>query len=247
MAKILSTTLFHQADMSEKILIVEDEPDILRLVDFNLRAAGYQTVKASTGKDALEKARAERPNLVLLDLMLPDIRGTEVCVQLKNDPRTSGIPVVMLTAKSEEVDRVVGFELGADDYIAKPFSPRELTLRIRAILRRGKGSSQEESTGEIIRFGEIEVDTGRHRVFVSGEELQLTHLEFRLFTTFLKRRGRVQSRDTLLNDVWDMNAAVTTRTVDTHVKRLREKLGSAGRYIETVRGIGYRFQEDENG
>lgn len=232
--------------MSEKILIVEDEPDILRLVEFNLKAAGYQTIKATTGKEALEKARSERPHLVLLDLMLPDIRGTEVCVQLKNDPRTASIPIVMLTAKSEEVDRVVGFELGVDDYIAKPFSPRELALRVRAILRRGKSGGSEDDQGEVIRFGEIEVDTGRHRVFVNGEELQLTHLEFRLFTTFLKRRGRVQSRDTLLNDVWDMNAAVTTRTVDTHVKRLREKLGDAGRYIETVRGIGYRFQEDES-
>lgn len=230
--------------MAEKILIVEDEPDILRLIEFNLKAAGYTTLRAMTGRDALEKARLERPNLVLLDLMLPDIRGTEVCMQLKGDPKTAHIPVVMLTAKSEEVDRVVGFELGADDYITKPFSSRELTLRVRAILRRGKAGTPEDSVGEIIRFGEIEVDTGRHRVFVEGEELQLTNLEFRLFTTFLKRRGRVQSRDTLLSDVWGLNAAVTTRTVDTHVKRLREKLGVAGRYIETVRGIGYRFQED---
>ena len=232
--------------MSEKVLIVEDEPDILRLVEFTLKAAGYSTLRATTGKEALEKARSERPQLVLLDLMLPDIRGTEVCVQLKNDPRTASIPVVMLTAKSEEVDRVVGFELGADDYIAKPFSPRELSLRVRAVLRRGKGRAPEEGPGEVIRFGDISVDTGRHRVFVGDEEILLTHLEFRLFETFLRRRGRVQSRDTLLNDVWDMNAAVTTRTVDTHVKRLREKLGSAGRYIETVRGIGYRFHEDED-
>lgn len=229
--------------MSEKILIIEDEPDILRLIEFNLRAAGYSTLRAMTGREGIDKARLEKPDLVLLDLMLPDIRGTEVCMQLKNDASTGHIPIVMLTARSEEVDRIVGFELGADDYITKPFSARELTLRVRAILRRGRQGPPEEEAGEIIQFGEIEVDTGRHRIFVDGEELQLTHLEFRLFTTFLKRKGRVQSRDTLLNDVWGVSAAVTTRTVDTHVKRLREKLGVAGRYIETVRGIGYRFQE----
>lgn len=229
--------------MTDKILIIEDEPDILRLLEFNLRSVGYSTLRATTGREGLDKAKLEKPSLVLLDLMLPDIRGTEVCMQLKGDPQTAHIPVVMLTARSEEVDRIVGFELGADDYITKPFSSRELTLRIRAILRRGRVQQPEEEAGEIIHFGEIEVDTGRHRIFVAGEELQLTHLEFRLFTTFLKRRGRVQSRDTLLNDVWGVSAAVTTRTVDTHVKRLREKLGVAGRYIETVRGIGYRFQE----
>lgn len=230
--------------MAEKILIVEDELDILRLVEFNLKAAGYTTIRAMTGREALDKARTERPALVLLDVMLPDIRGTEVCMQLKNDPKTANIAIVMLTAKSEEVDRVVGFELGADDYITKPFSARELTLRIRAILRRGRVGVAEEPEGEVIRFAEIEIDTGRHRAFVEDDELQLTSLEFRLLTTFLKRRGRVQSRDTLLSDVWGVNAAVTTRTVDTHVKRLREKLGVAGRYIETVRGMGYRFQED---
>lgn len=229
--------------MSEKILIIEDEPDILRLLEFNLRAAGYTTLRATTGREGLEKARIEKPSLVLLDLMLPDIRGTEVCMQLKSDAKTAHIAVVMLTARSEEVDRIVGFELGADDYITKPFSARELVLRIRAVLRRGQVNQPDDTPGEVLHFGEVEVDTGRHRVRVDGEEVQLTHLEFRLFTTFLKRKGRVQSRDTLLNDVWGVSAAVTTRTVDTHVKRLREKLGVAGRYIETVRGIGYRFQE----
>jgi two-component system phosphate regulon response regulator PhoB len=230
--------------MTEKILIVEDEPDILKLVEFNLKSAGYSTMRAMTGREALEKVRLEKPALIVLDLMLPDIRGTEVCAQLKADKRTASIPIVMLTARSEEVDRVVGFELGADDYITKPFSSRELTLRVRAILRRTNSKKSAAGEDEILRFGEITVDTGRHRVWVNDEEQQLTNLEFKLFTTFLKRRGRVQSRDTLLNDVWGLNAAVTTRTVDTHVKRLREKLGEAGRYIETVRGIGYRFQEE---
>lgn len=229
--------------MTDTILIIEDEPDILRLLEFNLRAAGYATVSAMTGRDGLEKARLSKPALVLLDLMLPDIRGTEVCKQLKNGDSTAHIPVVMLTARSEEVDRIVGFELGADDYITKPFSSRELILRIRAILRRGRQGVVDEDEGQVLYFGELEIDTGRHRVFVAGSELQLTQLEFRLVTTFLKRKGRVQSRDTLLNDVWGVSAAVTTRTVDTHVKRLREKLGVAGSYIETVRGIGYRFQE----
>ena len=230
--------------MTDKILIVEDEPDILKLVEFTLRNAGYQTLRATNGREALDKVRSERPSLVILDLMLPDIRGTEICAQIKADRRTAHIPVIMLTARSEEVDRVVGFEIGADDYMTKPFSARELTLRIRAILRRTGARPQETAEAdEVIRFGEIAIDTGRHRVWVDDEELLLTNLEFRLFLTFLKRRGRVQSRDTLLNDVWGLNAAVTTRTVDTHVKRLREKLGTAGRYIETVRGIGYRFQE----
>jgi|SRR5690554_2837593 len=229
--------------MTDTILIIEDEPDILRLLEFNLRNSGYATVGAMNGRDGVEKARRSKPSLVLLDLMLPDIRGTEVCKQLKSDPSTSHIPVVMLTARSEEVDRIVGFELGADDYITKPFSTRELILRIRAILRRSRQGGPAEEEGEVLHFGELEVDTGRHRIFVEGIELQLTQLEFRLVTTFIKRKGRVQSRDTLLNDVWGVDAAVTTRTVDTHVKRLREKLGVAGRYIETVRGIGYRFQE----
>jgi two-component system phosphate regulon response regulator PhoB len=229
--------------MSEKILIVEDEGDILKLVDFTLRKAGYSTIRASSGREALDAVQRTLPDLVVLDLMLPDIRGTDICTRLKQDERTAGIPVIMLTAKSEEIDRVVGFELGADDYMTKPFSARELALRVRAILRRTKSSPEQTSKEEVLRFGEVTIDTGRHRAWIRDEEVHLTNLEFDLLSTFIRRRGRVQSRDTLLNDVWGLNAAVTTRTVDTHVRRLREKLGDIGDYIETVRGIGYRFIE----
>lgn len=230
--------------MSDKILIVDDEVDLLKMVDFNLRGAGFATLQAQNGRDALKLARAESPALILLDLMLPDMAGTEVCRQLKTDPATRDIPVIMVTAKAEEIDRVVGFELGADDYVTKPFSPRELVLRVKVMMKRVRrpvGADAEEK--ETLRFAEIVVDAPRHRVTVADEEIPLTALEFRLLSTFIRRRGRVQSRERLLDDVWGIDVEVTTRTVDTHVKRLREKLGQGGRYIETVRGIGYRFSE----
>jgi len=230
--------------MADKILIVDDEIDLLKMLDFNLRGAGYATVQAQTGKDALRLARSEKVSLILLDLMLPDIQGTEVCRQLKGDPATRDIPVIMVTAKAEEIDRVVGFELGADDYVTKPFSPRELVLRVKALVKRARRTGSGAATGaEVLAFGEIVIDESRHRVTVGDDEPQLTALEFRLLSTFVKRRGRVQTRERLLDDVWGIDVEVTTRTVDTHVKRLREKLGEAGRYIETVRGVGYRFCE----
>lgn len=230
--------------MTEKILIVDDEVDLLRMVDFSLRSAGFSTLSAQNGKDALRLARNDRPDLILLDLMLPDIMGTEVCRALKADAATKDIPVIMVTAKGEEIDRVVGFEIGAEDYVTKPFSPRELILRIRSLLRRSQRTAEVQGQEpESLSFGEISIDQARHRVMVAGEELQLTALEFRLLTTFIKRKGRVQSRERLLDDVWGIDVEVTTRTVDTHVKRLREKLGDAGRYVETVRGVGYRFSE----
>jgi two-component system phosphate regulon response regulator PhoB len=221
------------------VLIVDDEQDLLSVLDFNLRAAGFETILATTGEQALLQLRRRVPDLVLLDLMLPDLPGTEVCRQIKADPRTKHVPVVMLTAKGEEVDRVVGFELGADDYVTKPFSVRELVLRLRAILRRGSGGRAPERPPE--RVGPIRVDVEGHRAYVDGAEMQLTPLEFKLLTTFMARLGRVQSRDQLLEDVWEMSAEVETRTVDTHVKRLREKLGSGRDLLETVRGIGYRL------
>lgn len=230
--------------MSETILIVDDEEDLLEMVEFNLEKAGFRTLVAERGEQALAIAREEKPDLILLDLMLPDIQGTEVCRILKSDERTREIPIIMVTAKGEEIDRVVGFELGADDYVVKPFSPRELTLRVRALLKRSsRGAVEEEQATPTLEFGEIRVDQARHRVWVQGEEVQLTALEFRLLSTFVRRRGRVQSRERLLDDVWGIDVGVTTRTVDTHVKRLREKLGAAGRYVETVRGVGYRFSE----
>jgi two-component system phosphate regulon response regulator PhoB len=221
------------------VLLVDDERDLLSLLDFNLRAAGFETILATTGEQALREARRRVPDLVLLDLMLPDVSGTEVCRQLKGDPRTRHVPVVMLTAKGEELDRVVGFELGADDYVTKPFSVRELVLRLRAVTRRSAGARGHERPPEAV--GPIRVDVDAHRAFADGEEIQLTPLEFRLLATLMARLGRVQSRERLLEDVWGMSSELETRTVDTHVKRLREKLGSGRDLLETVRGIGYRL------
>jgi two-component system phosphate regulon response regulator PhoB len=222
-----------------RILVVEDEADILDVLDYNLRRDGHEVVLAPTAKEGLRHARERRPDLVLLDLMLPDGSGTELCKTLRQDPATRGVRVVMLTAKGEEIDRVIGFELGADDYIVKPFSVRELLLRVQAVLRRVATSE----VGETTQFGMLRVDRGAHRVWVDGQEVELTALEFKLLLTLHDRRNRVQTRDALLSDVWKIDADVTTRTVDTHVKRLREKLGSAGIYVQTVRGVGYRFAE----
>jgi two-component system phosphate regulon response regulator PhoB len=221
------------------VLLVDDEKDLLSLLDFNLRAAGFETTLATTGEQALRELRRKVPDLVLLDLMLPDLSGTEVCRQIKGDARTKHVPVVMLTAKGDEVDRVVGFEMGADDYVTKPFSVRELILRLKAVLRRG-GPARERAQPPA-RVGPLHVDVDAHRAFVDGGEIQLTPLEFRLLTTLMARLGRVQSREQLLEDVWEMSSDLETRTVDTHVKRLREKLGSGRDLLETVRGIGYRL------
>src|SRR5690242_3799443 len=223
-----------------RILVVEDEKDLQDVLAYNLRQAGHDPVVVSVGHDALERIRQEPPDLVLLDLMLPDMSGTDVCRTLKSDPATRHIPVIMLTAKGEEIDRVVGFELGADDYVVKPFSVRELLLRISAVLRRGAVEAAEESEGRV-QFGCLTFDRAAHRAWVDGQEVELTALEFKLLVTLYDRRDRVQSRATLLDDVWGITADITTRTVDTHVKRLREKLVSARDYIETVRGVGYRF------
>jgi two-component system phosphate regulon response regulator PhoB len=220
------------------VLIVDDERDLVRVVEFNLQQAGYETTAAYTGEEALQKVRHRVPDLVVLDLMLPDISGTEVCRQIKASPRSRQVPVLMLTARTDEVDRVVGFEVGADDFVTKPFSVRELVLRIRAILRRGAGPQADDVREEV---GPIRVDPEAHRAYVEGEEVALTALEFKLLTTFMSRLGRVQTRETLLQDVWGMASDLQTRTVDTHVKRLREKLGAGRDLIETVRGIGYRM------
>jgi len=220
--------------------VVEDEADLQEVLQYNLRQAGFDVVATQRGREALGLARAERPNVILLDLMLPDVPGTDVCRTLKSDPQTSAIPVVMLTAKGEEIDRVVGFELGAEDYVVKPFSVRELVLRIQAILRRNEAPVERARP---IDFGILRIDRDAYRVWVESDEVELTRLEFKLLVTLYDRRNRVQSRTTLLQDVWGVTADVTTRTVDTHVKRLREKLGRAGDYVETVRGVGYRFAE----
>lgn len=222
------------------ILVVEDEQDLRDVLEYNLVQSGYEVVTASTGADALSLIQQSEPNLVLLDLMLPDISGTEICKMLKGNARTRRIPVMMLTARGEEIDRVVGFELGADDYVVKPFSVRELLLRIGAVLRRSVGPQPERDRDDI-QFGCLKIDREAHRVWVETVEIELTALEFKLLLTLFDRRNRVQTRSTLLDDVWGIQADITTRTVDTHVKRLREKLESARMYVETVRGVGYRF------
>jgi two-component system phosphate regulon response regulator PhoB len=225
--------------MSGLILVVDDERDLVSTLEYNLQKEGYQTRSALTGREALEAAELQPiPDLILLDLMLPDLPGSEVCRKLRASERLAHVPIVMLTAKGEEIDRVVGFEVGADDYVVKPFSVRELMLRVRAILKRSSPDHPEE---DVLVFGRLRVDRGGHRAWVDDVEVALTALEFRLLATFIERKGRVQTRDALLSDVWGIDADVTTRTVDTHVKRLREKLGAAGKYIETLRGVGYRF------
>lgn len=224
----------------KKILIVEDEPDVIEMLKRQLdRAGSYHTITAPDGSSGIKKAREEAPALIVLDLMLPAMSGLEVCRVLKSDGMTRAIPIIMLTAKAEEVDRIVGLEFGADDYVTKPFSPRELVLRIGAILRRISAPSIEKK----LAAAGIVIDTERHDVRVAGKQVDLTAVEFKLLCMLMQRRGRVQSRDRLLNEVWGYEAAIDTRTVDTHVRRLREKLGKRSDLIETVRGFGYRFRE----
>ena len=223
----------------QTILIIEDEKDLAELLAFNLEKEGYRTVIALDGPEGLEAAARVIPDLVLLDLMLPGMLGTEVCRSLKKSESTARIPVIMLTAKGEEIDKVVGFEVGAEDYVVKPFSTRELLLRVKAVLRR---SAAEVVENAVIKVGPISIDTDRHLVAINGEEITFTTTEFNLLHTLVKRLGRVQSRDVLLRDVWGYNFVEDTRTVDTHVTRLRTKMGEAGDMIKTVRGFGYKME-----
>jgi DNA-binding response OmpR family regulator len=229
-------------NMKPKILVVDDEPDALELIGFNLKAAGYDVITAEDGNTALRKARVQRPAAILLDLMIPEVDGLEVCKILRRDAETSGIPIIMVTAKAAEVDRVLGLELGANDYITKPFSPRELVLRVKNLLQR---SAPVETAQDRYQVGELSVDIPRHEVRVNRAVIDLTPTEFKLLTTLMDRRGRVQSREKLLQDVWEYENFIDTRTVDTHMRRLREKLGKAARFLDTVRGVGYRFRDDE--
>lgn len=221
--------------------MVDDEPEAVELVEFNLKQAGYEVATAADGAEALKKTRALLPSLIVLDLMLPEMDGLEVCKMLRRDPATAAIPIVMLTAKAAEIDRVLGLELGADDYLTKPFSPRELVLRVKKLLSRGRGKADEMET---LAFGDLMIDVPRHLVSWRGRKVDLTATEFKLLTILAQRRGRVQSRDHLLRDVWEYNTLVDTRTVDTHMRRLREKLGPASKFLDTVRGVGYRFVEN---
>ncbi len=227
--------------MKPKILVADDEPDVLHLVAANFRAAGWEVLTAEDGPGALAEMREKGADLIVLDLMLPGLSGLEVCRMLKGDPATAAIPIVMLTAKAEEVDRIVGLELGADDYLTKPFSPRELVLRVKNVLRRA--SKPEPTVTAVLTLGPIVLDRERFHVTVGGKPVEFTATELKLLTLLMERRGRVQSREVLLNDVWGYESVIDTRTVDTHVRRLREKLGEAADYLETVRGFGYRFSD----
>jgi len=220
--------------LTARVLVVDDEPDLLELVRINLAQSGYTVETAASGSDALAALRRAPPDVMILDLMLPDLSGTELCARVRADQRLAALPIIMLTAKSEEIDRVVGLELGADDYVTKPFSPRELALRVRA------------PTGEearVLEHGALRVDPDSHRASVDGREITLTAKEFQLLVALMGRPGRVMTRERLLDEVWGSDITVTSRTIDTHLKRLREKLGRAGDLIETVRGVGYRFAE----
>jgi two-component system phosphate regulon response regulator PhoB len=223
-----------------KVLVVEDEPEMAEMMSRHLRQAGFEVVLAENGRLALERVRLEGPQLLLLDLVLPDLDGFEVCKRLRRDPVTEGIPIIIVTGRSSEMDRVLGFELGADDYVTKPFSLRELTLRIRRSLDRHQPSGRDADT---LVFGELAIDVPGHRVLVKGRDVDLTATEFRLLTALARRRGRVQTRDQLLLEVWHHGEeeGIDARTVDTHVRRLRDKLSNSADYVETVRGVGYRF------
>ncbi len=222
------------------ILVIEDEPDIRKNLEYNLSREGFSVSSVGSLKDGFKSLDSNTYSLILLDLMLPDGSGLDLCKKIKSNSHLEAIPIIILTAKDDEVDKVVGFELGADDYVTKPFSVRELILRIKAVLKRGQKDSKEIVEVER-QFGDLRIDVESHEVHVDSNPIELTALEFRLLNELVDKRGRVQSRDQLLSEVWGYNAEVTTRTVDTHIKRLREKLGPMGKYVQTIRGVGYKF------
>jgi two-component system phosphate regulon response regulator PhoB len=223
----------------QTILVIDDEKDLADLLAFNLENEGYRCIVAEDGMFGLETAQRHHPDLILLDLMLPGMHGTEVCKHLKYSDRTANIPIIMISAKGEEIDKVVGFEVGADDYVVKPFSVRELLLRVKAVLRH---STPDRVPEPLIEVGAVSIDTGRHVVCVNGETIPFTSTEFNLLHTLINRQGRVQSREVLLRDVWGYNYIDDTRTVDTHITRLRTKMGKAGEMIKTIRGFGYKLE-----
>ena len=228
--------------MASRILIIEDEPDIRKTIDYNLSKESFEVFQAASIAEGEQAIQQHKPDLVILDLMLPDGSGLTLCRDIKSDPATKNTLVILLTAKADELDRVIGFELGADDYVTKPFSVRELILRVKAILKR-RASEERQPADPSQTFGALTLNLEAHQVFINDLEVGFTALEFRLLKHLIDRKGRVQSRDQLLEEVWGYSAEVTTRTVDTHIKRLREKLGSAGEYIQTIRGVGYRFSK----
>ncbi len=232
--------------MSEPLLlVVEDDGNLAKLLKYNLEKAGYRCQLVASGEDALQQLAERNFDLVLLDIMLPGIDGFEVCRKMRQHQLHRELPIVMLTAKGEEIDKVLGFELGIDDYVVKPFSPRELTLRIRAILKRDRRGKRD--VREIMKCDGLEVDIARHSVTLDGREITLTLMEFKLLVVLLRRRGQAQSRETLLSDVWDVDKSINTRTIDTHITRLRDKLGETGKLIKTVRGLGYKLDDTGDG
>tara|TARA_Y100000588_G_scaffold393813_1_gene511283 strand:- start:419 stop:1117 length:699 start_codon:yes stop_codon:yes gene_type:complete len=224
--------------ITKTIYIVEDEPDIRETLAYNLSQEGFKVSEFSDAESCLNKIQKKKPDLLLLDLMLPGMSGLDLCKEIRTDINLKNLAIIMLTAKGEEVDRIIGFELGADDYVTKPFSVRELILRVKVILKK---QTESVESNELIEFGPIKLNLDAHEVLINNDEIVLTALEFKLLKHLIKRRGRVQTRDQLLGDVWGYSSEVTTRTVDTHIKRLREKLGTVGDYIQTIRGVGYRL------
>ena len=224
--------------MSQKIYIVEDEPDIRDTLKYNFSNEGFKVFTAPDGEEALSNIKKVLPDVLILDLMLPGLSGLDVCKSIRADDDIKDMSIIMLTAKGEEIDRVIGFELGADDYVTKPFSVRELILRVKVLLKKQRESLVEN---KLVTFGPIRIDLDAHELKINDKEIVLTALEFKLLQHLVKRKGRVQTREQLLGDVWGYSAEVTTRTVDTHIKRLREKLGNTSEYIQTIRGVGYRF------
>jgi len=224
--------------VSQKIYIVEDEPDIRETLKYNFSNEGFKVFTAPDGEEALSNIKRVLPDVLILDLMLPGLSGLDVCKSIRADDDIRDMSIIMLTAKGEEIDRVIGFELGADDYVTKPFSVRELILRVKVLLKKQRESLVEN---KLVTFGPIRIDLDAHELKINDKEIVLTALEFKLLQHLVKRKGRVQTREQLLGDVWGYSAEVTTRTVDTHIKRLREKLGNTSDYIQTIRGVGYRF------
>ncbi len=229
--------------MASRVLVIEDEPDIRKTIDYNLSKESFEVIQAASIEEGEKALASNKIDVIILDLMLPDGSGLTLCRDIKSESSTKNIPVIILTAKTEEVDRVVGFELGADDYVTKPFSVRELILRVKAILKRGV-STEIKTDNVQDSFGELTLNYDEHQAYINNEEISLTALEFKLLKHLINRKGRVQTRDQLLEDVWGYSSNVTTRTVDTHIKRLREKLGIVGEHIQTIRGVGYRFSRN---
>ena len=230
--------------MKETVLIVEDEKDIVKMLEYNLKKEGFKTISVSDGEDAIDSSISRSPDLIILDLMLPGIDGLEVCKTIKSNSKTTSIPIIMLTAKSQESDKVVGLELGADDYMTKPFSPRELIARIKAVLRRAK---EKNKSPEMLKVGDLSIDLSKIMVSVKGKQVELTAKEFELLKTLMKANGRMLSRDYLLDNIWGFDHAIEiqTRTVDVHIRTLRKKLKSEAKRIVTVKNYGYRFENED--